>query len=273
MWRRHWNLDRDPFDGRRPGFVATPTHSEAVARLVHTIETAGRSARLMAGPGLGKSSVLARSLDAARGPGRRIGRASSPIDGASLFADLAAGLGARVAPGAGRAAAWRALGDAARVCRWQGLGVVLAVDDCQALASPADRLDLERLGSLNPDPASSLTVIRVGRPGEGPGPDEPPGDWGLLIRLDPLGRSEAADYVAAKLLTAGRAEPAFTPRALTRLHALSGGIPRGLDRLASIALMAGSARGVEMVTPEIVEGAARECDEPAGGMAIPARVG
>src|SRR4051812_6741780 len=97
MWQRHWNLDRDPFDPGRPGFVATPTHSEAVARLVHTIETSGRSARLVAGSGLGKSSVLSRAIEATRGTGRRIGRVSSPVDGAGLFASLAAGLGSRVA--------------------------------------------------------------------------------------------------------------------------------------------------------------------------------
>jgi hypothetical protein len=37
------------------------------------------------------------------------------------------------------------------------------------------------------------------------------------------------------------------------------GIPRGLDRLGSLALMAGALRGLEIITPEVVEGAAREC--------------
>jgi len=272
MWQRHWNLDRDPFEPGRPGFVATPTHSEAVARLVHTIETAGRSIRLVAGPGLGKSSILARAIEMTRGPDRRIARASSPVEGAGLFAALAAGLGSRVSPDAGRASAWRSLAEAARVCRWQGIGVVLVVDDCQALASDADRLDLERLDHLDPDPAARLTVIRSGRPAVGDDEGHLPGDWGLRVRLGPLGRSEAADYVEAKLIGAGREEAAFTPRALTRLHALAGGIPRGLDRLSGLALMAGAARGVEMVTPDLVEGSSRECVAPGGGMADTVRV-
>ncbi len=260
MWQRHWNLDRDPFDGRRADFAATPTHAEAVARLVHTIESAGRSARLVAGPGLGKSTVLARAIEATRGPTRRFARATSPGDGAGLFASLAAGLGRRVDPDAGRSAAWRALVDSTRLCRWQGVHVVLAVDECQSLAEAGDRLDLERLDHLDPDPGALLTVIRVGRPSPDPEGVATATDWGLAIRLGPLARSEAAGYVAAKLEAAGRPEPTFTPRALTRLHALSGGVPRGLDRLAALALMAGAVRGLEIVPPEVVDAVARESD-------------
>ena len=99
--------------------------------------------------------------------------------------------------------------------------------------------------------------MQVGRgPAEGM-PD--PGPWGLAIRLQPLTRSEAERFLTAKLAAAGRDEPAFTPRAITRLHALSAGVPRGLDRLASLALMAGAVRRLEMIPAEVVEGVAREC--------------
>src|SRR4051794_1387444 len=130
MWLRHWGLARDPFGGdpRRASassYVAIPAHDEAVARLFHTIEAAGPSARLVAGAGLGQATVLDRALLAARSPTRRVARANGPIDGASLFATLAEGLGARVGAEAGRARAWRALVDAARLCRFQGLHVVL----------------------------------------------------------------------------------------------------------------------------------------------------
>ncbi len=270
MWQRHWGLSRDPFDGRPGPFVAVPSHAEAVARLSYTIGSAGRSAGLVAGPGLGKSTVLARALEEARDPTLRIARASASgaADGATLFATLAAGLGARVAPGASRSIAWRSLVDAARLCRWQGLRVVLAVDDVRETAEGPDRPDLERLDHLDSDPAARVTVLRVGRPrpaDDGPGAD--PGDWTLAIRLPPLTRAEAWAYVGAKLGGAGRPDPAFTPRALTRLHALSGGVPRGLDRLAALALMAAAARGLEIVPPDVVDEAARECSTV--GAAVP----
>ena len=179
-----------------------------------------------------------------------------------MFATLAGGLGVRVAPDATRGTAWRALAEAARLCRWQGIRVVLAVDDVQVLGLGPDAADLGRLDHLDPDPAARLTVLRVGRPDES-APD--PDDWDLSIRLEPLTRSESAEYLRAKLEAAGRPDPTFTSRAMTRLHALAGGVPRGLDRIAGLALMNGALRGLEVVPPEIVEEVAREC--PAAGLA------
>ena len=155
MWQRHWNLTRDPFDGRRAAFVATPTHAEAVARLVHAIRSAGRSARLLAGAGSGKSMVLARALELTRSPTRRVSRATGPSDGPELFATLATGLGGKVEANASKSAAWRALAEAAKLCRWQGFHVVLAIDDCQTLEGGTDLQDLDRLEHLDPRPDQS----------------------------------------------------------------------------------------------------------------------
>jgi type II secretory pathway predicted ATPase ExeA len=257
VWTRHWGLSRDPFLDAGSPYVPTAPHEEAVARLSHTIEAGQRLAVLRAAAGLGKTTVLARALAAARLPSRRVARVDSPADGEGLLAGLAEGLGARVPPSCGRATAWKRLADAVRLCRWQRLGVVLAIDDGQHLVAPVDRLDLDRLVHLDPHPDALLTVVRVHRTDDDGEADLPA--WELAIRLDPLTRSEAGRYVAAKLAAAGRPEPTFTPRALHRLHARSGGVPRGLDRLGSLALMAGALRGLEMITPEVVEGVAREC--------------
>ena len=260
MWKRHWKLTREPFPGGIP-YISNRSHDEAVARLVDTIETGGRRATVRAAAGLGKSSVLMRALAVTRGPSRRQAKVVSPSDGASLFVGLAEGLGLRVAAGLGRSSSWRALCDAARLCRAQGLQVVLAVDGSQSLIDPADRLDLERLSSLDTHPDGRLTVLDVGRPSV----DEPSTHpWELAIRVDPLTRGDAERYLSAKLSAAGRDEPTFTPRALNRLHAWSGGNPSGLDRLASLALMAGAWRGIEVVTPDIIDGVAQECSRPEG---------
>ncbi len=261
MWKRHWRLTRDPFLDGAPPFVRTAPHREAVARFVHTIESGQRRAIVQAAPGRGKTVVLARALAETRSPARRAALVSSPTDGISLLSTLAERLGIRAAPGADRASAWKALTDAVRLCRWQRLQVVLAIDDAQDLIAPTDRLDLDRLVHLDPHPESRLTVLAAFRTSE---EDEEArtSPWDLLIRLPALTRSETEQYVAAKLAAAGRAEPTFTPRALHRLHAVSAGVPRGVDRLASLALMAGAVRGLEMVSPEIVEGVARECTLP-----------
>jgi MSHA biogenesis protein MshM len=259
VWKRHWKLLRDPFVGSGSPYVPVAPHAEAVARLVDTIETGQRRAVVRAGAGLGKSSVLARALAETRGPWRRTAWLSSPTDGAGLLAGLAEGLGRRVPAGASRGLAWKALDEAVRLCRWQRQRVILAIDDCQHLTDPADRLDLERLAHLDPHPDTRLTVLQAYRTDEVDDPATLAAPWELLIRLPALTRSDAEIYLAAKLAAAGRGEPTFTPRAIQRIHLISAGNPRGLDRLASLALMAGALRGLEIVTPDIIEGVAGEC--------------
>ena len=254
MVHRHWGFTADPFAAGSPPFVATPGHAEAVARLSHAIDTAEHLAILRAPSGLGKSTVLREALERSKGPGRRLSLVRAPLDGPDLLASLTQGLGGRRF--AGRSAAWRGLADAAKLCRFQGLAVVLAVDDSHALDDPADRQDLGRLAHLDPHPAARLTVILAGREDLGAEPSSP---WGLLFRLAPLSRGEAAAYLDAKLAAVGRLGATFTPRAVALLHATSGGNPRGLDRLASLALMAGALRGLEVVGPDVIEGVSREC--------------
>lgn len=259
MWMRYWKLDRDPFDESTSPFVPLQAHQEAVARLTESIQSGRRLTRFQERAGMGKSRVLAETLNAMRGPGRRVARSTSPLDGASLFADLAAGLGSRVPPGASRAVAWRCLSEALRLCRWQRLHVVLAIDDCQDLGDDSDRVDLRRLAHADPHPSARLSILQVFREPDDIEESWVADPWELSIALPALLRSECERYVTAKLEAAGRPEPTFTPRAFHRLHALSEGVPRTLDRLADLALMAGAARGLEIIPAELVEGVSVEC--------------
>jgi type II secretory pathway predicted ATPase ExeA len=265
LWQEHWQLRRDPFLGSGSPYVPIPTHEEALARLLDTIETGQRLVRLRGGRGLGKSVVLTRLADEARGPSRRIAQIAAPTDGLDLTRQLATALGRAPSSTADRPAAWNALRDAIRLCHWQRAHAVLIVDDADDLSSDADRRDVERLARLEPDPATRLTVILSF--GKSPDDDEDVHGWRLAVRLRPLTRSETTTYVESKLTAAGRPEPTFTPRALDRLHHLSGGVPRGVDRLGSLALMAGSLRGLEVVGPDIIDGVAGECERPGAGQA------
>jgi general secretion pathway protein A len=258
MPQRHGRFDRDPFLGMdaEARYVSTPVHDEAVARLLHAIDVGERLVLLRAEAGLGKTAVLARALDEARDPRRKIVVRKAPVDGPSLWSGLAHGLGRRARRCASRGEAWKDLCDAVRVCRLQGLSMVLAIDDDQTLRASGEGQDLDRLVYLGEPSHSGLTVIRVGHP---TGEIEPLADWGPAIPLVPLSRSEAGSYVRAKLAAAGRDEIRFTPGALTRLHALSRGVPRGLDRLASLAIFAAASEGLDQVPPEVVDGVASAC--------------
>jgi type II secretory pathway predicted ATPase ExeA len=236
---------------------------EAVARVVDAVETGQRWAAVRGDAGLGRSTVLARAARELRRPDCRIARVGAPVDGTTLWLTLAEGLGTRPRRGASRAAAWAALREAVRLCRWQKLSAVLLVDDAQTLCDDSDRSDLDRLVDLEPGEATRLTVVAAFREPEEPA-DEPTHrvPWELDVRLTPLRLSDTTSYVETKLAAAGRTESLFTPRAFVRLHDLSGGVPRGIDRLASLSLMAAALRRLEVVTPDVVEGVLRECLSP-----------
>lgn len=241
---RHWQLDRDPFVGPTPPYVPIPAHDEAVARLVDAVETGQRRIRLVAPAGCGKSMVLDRALSRLRGPRLRVAKVSRPVDGPSMVAEMAAALGVPAGLISTRVEAWRALADACKLCRAQGIGVVLAVDEADRLAEDADRRDLEHLDHVDHHPSARLTVLRVGRRETG---------WSTVVSLPRLTRSEADEYLEAKLRAAGRVDRIYTPRAVARLHALARGVTRDLDRLASRALWEGRARDLRILGPEVID--------------------
>ncbi|MGC8641255.1 MAG: AAA family ATPase [Isosphaeraceae bacterium] len=261
MWFTHWGLNREPFaDGGGP-YVPLPSHEEAVARLAQTIDSGGRLAVLTAPAGMGKSRVLARALALGRSASRRFALVKNPLDGEDLAARLAEKLGVGTT-GPGQASAWRALQRACRLCALQDLAVVLALDGCGEFHTREGRRDLLRLvQGVSPD-GGRVTVILTDE-AEGWEDDDVSRSWTLVIRLRPLSASEVEFYLATKLAAAGCREAVFTSRAISRLQLLSGGSPRGLDRLGTLCLMAGASRGVEAVSSELVESIVAECHVPA----------
>jgi type II secretory pathway predicted ATPase ExeA len=153
------------------------------------------------------------------------------------------------------------LQQAIRICALQGIQVVLAVDDCHNLAESCSKEILERLCRLGEIEAGTVTVLLVDCDGrsEYGFPDR---RWALEARVTRLTRSEAESYLTAKLAEAGCTDPLFTPRAVTRLHALADCIPRGLNRLATLSLMAGASKRLEAISLETVEAVAAESHVP-----------
>jgi type II secretory pathway predicted ATPase ExeA len=256
MWLHYWSLSHNPFLAADPQFVETPIHLEAVSRLVHAIKSEEQTVAIVAPAGLGKTRVLARAFSEARSSSRRLVRLSAAATGNRLAAGLAERLGVRVAGAADAGTAWRLLREALLLCHWQRQAVVAAIDDVHLLWDQTARLELERLAHGGPCPETRLRLVVAGRPVDG-GFDWDDRKW-LEVRLLALTRGEAAHYLQAKLASAGRTQVAFSPRAFTRLHALAEGVPRAVDRLASVALMAGANQGAQVITAELLEEATRE---------------
>ncbi|MDU7590192.1 MAG: peptidoglycan-binding protein, partial [Acidovorax sp.] len=83
--------------------------------------------------------------------------------------------------------------------------------------------------------------------------------------LDALSADETRQYIAHRLAVAGLQGPLpFQQRALARVHALTGGVPRRINLLCDRALLGAYGAGVREVTDAMVRRAAREVfDAPA----------
>ena len=252
MWLRHWDLRRDPFRTGSGPFVPLPGHEEAVARIVHHARAVEPRIVLQGMPGIGKSSALTEAFRRLRHPMRRLALIRRPADGSTLLEGLGAALGIMNRP-----ITFSQLLDAARLLKARGVAAVIAVDGLELLDEPADRRVLDRIEAVGRQSGAAWTLVVAGH--DGPGLDA---DATLAIRFDRLTRGEAEVYLIEKLRAAGRIDSTFNDRALLRLHAIAGGVPGAIDRLAGLALRAAAVEGREMVPAMVVEGVAAESEGP-----------
>jgi type II secretory pathway predicted ATPase ExeA len=252
VWMSHWGLSRDPFAESDSPYVSLPSHDEAVARLVLMIETSQRRVTLAGSAGLGKSVVWRQAFFASRSPRRRFASIVCPPNGELLFTSLAACIGQTVGRESSRLSSWLALERGLRLASLEGSQIVLAIEDCADRIDATARRDLESLVRLGSAVNADLTILLVEQNVEG-AISEVGDAWSRPICLERLTRSQAEQFLVTKLEKAGNSDGIFTPRAITRLHALSVGVPRKLEQLANLCLIDGATRGLEVIHQDLVD--------------------
>jgi type II secretory pathway predicted ATPase ExeA len=142
---------------------------------------------------------------------------------------------------------------------------VLIIDEAQNLPLPVLE-QIRILSNLETDKEKLLQIILVGQLNLQTllrSPELRQLDQRVSIRyeLKPLDQETVAAYVAHRLTIAGgSAAVAFTPKALQRVHRLSGGIPRLINLICDRALLAGFSQQTNRITPEMVAHAAQSLD-------------
>jgi type II secretory pathway predicted ATPase ExeA len=251
MYYTHWGLRSAPFGGPA-GEVATQTESnpafdEALARLNYLVEQQGRLGLLLGAPGTGKTSVAQRFVARLR----RQGVPAALLGGRgctepAFLQQLArAWQLPRALDEAGRA--WELLDVQMAEWHYEQQAVVLVLDDADR-ASVAVRQQIEQLLHLAATNQTRLTTFLAGSP-------EQVTHMGaslleqveLRIDLLPWNEDETAEHVARTIFQSGGEHPIFTDDAITALHELSGGIPRKVDQIAQLALLAGAGQGLEEI--------------------------
>jgi general secretion pathway protein A len=256
MFRTHWGLRESPFRGSLDWrlFYPSPTHDEALARMQFLVEERRRLGLLLGPTGSGKSMVLEVFARRLRRSGAQV--ANLNLLGTDLQEFLwltAAELGANPDRRYDVFRLWRAIIDRIAENRYQQIETVLLLDDADE-APTAVLEHLVRLAQHDCSQNSRLSIVlaansnRVGR---------------MLPRLLELAELridldfwEPADtlaYINSALEQAGRSEPTFSDEAMHHLHDLCHGVPRRVNQLANLALLAGAGRKLSQIDTDTIE--------------------
>jgi general secretion pathway protein A len=261
MYQAHWGLSHSPFgsglDRRR--FFRSPTHDEALARLHFLVDQGRRLGLLLGGAGSGKSLVLDVFGHEVRRTGGHVLRLNLlGLAEHEFLWQLALAMGHNPSRHEPIFLLWQAITDRLSENRQQQLATLLLLDDADE-ACPEVLEQVARLTQYDPTSEARLTLVlaaaghRLPRLGQRL--------LGLAeLRIDIQGweHEDTASYIGQALRAAGRHEPAFDEMALLRLHELSLGIPRRVNQLADLSLLAAAGQGLQTIDEATVEAVCSE---------------
>lgn len=261
MYLTHWGLREAPFEPTLDprGFYEGPMHEEALARLNYVVSGRRRLGVLLGSRGVGKSLVLEVLAAELRRTGHRAHRQSlAEREAGEFLSALAVAWGLNPEVSAARAVLWRMLEDRLAEFRYLGTPLVLLADDADR-AAPSALAEMARLLQTTRDTNAALAVIVAAhRDGVSHLGERLLELADLRIDLEPWDADQTRGYVLHALERAGRTKPLFDAAALERLHELTRGVPRQVNQLAELALLAGAGQELATIDADTVEQSCRE---------------
>lgn len=140
---------------------------------------------------------------------------------------------------------------------------VLMIDEAQLIPSKATFDEIRLLTNFQLDEQNLLSVVLIGQPEleerlERAAYAPLRQRIGMRYALGPLSLEETIDYIEHRIRVAGGPRNPFSREAMTEIHALSGGIPRLINTLATTALLDAFGEDAAEIEPSRIAAAAKE---------------
>ncbi|HET8798135.1 MAG TPA: AAA family ATPase, partial [Thermoanaerobaculia bacterium] len=140
---------------------------------------------------------------------------------------------------------------------------VLILDEAQLIPSKATFDEIRLLTNFQLDDQNLLSVVLIGQPElearlEREAYSALRQRIGMRYSLGPLSLQETIDYVEHRIRVAGGTRNPFLAEAMAEIHALSGGIPRLINTIATTALLDAFGEDAESIDAARIAAAARE---------------
>ena len=263
MYLAHWGLADRPFRNTPdPRYLfLSAAQQEALTRALYAL-TEGAGGFLLTGEvGCGKTLALRAllgCLDPSRFEAAYLAFPDLPPDG--FLRDVLRAFGYQP-DGWTRDEARLALASFLALAARRGMSVVVVVDEAQTIRDAETWDELRLFLNHQQDRRFGMTLMLAGQPElRGRLSAIPPLAQRLAVQAH-LGRftdAESEDYLRHRILEAGGKEGIFTPEAIRWLAESSGGIPRRINHLADMALLAGYGERAQQVDEALAKRAVGE---------------
>jgi type II secretory pathway predicted ATPase ExeA len=262
MFEDFFGLTAKPF-GKTPDpsfLFESKQHREALARLEYAVEEK-ELALLVGDIGSGKTT-LSRALIDRVGEARPVILLINPrLTPNQLLRAIAAGLG--LEPARFRHEILEQIHTKLYELHEAQREPVLMIDEAQLIPSKATFDEIRLLTNFQLDDQNLLSVVLIGQPELEDRLDRSAYEplrqrIGMRYALGPLSLEETIDYIEHRIRVAGGTRNPFSREAMEEIHAVSGGIPRLINTLATTALLDAFGEDAEVIEPARVASAAKE---------------
>ncbi|MEA2571383.1 MAG: hypothetical protein QOI24_3384 [Acidobacteriota bacterium] len=262
MFEEHFGLTSKPF-GKTPDpsfLYESDQHREALARLEYAVDEK-ELALLVGDIGSGKTT-LSRALIDRIGEARPVVLLINPrLSPTQLLRAVAIGLG--IEPARFRNDVLDQIHTKLYALYEEGREPVLIIDEAQLIPTKATFDEIRLLTNFQLDDQNLLSVILIGQPELDLRLDRQAyaplrQRIGMRYALGPLSAEETCRYVEHRIRVAGGKRNPFSAEAMAEMHALSGGIPRLINTLATTALLDAFGEDAESIDTTRIVSAARE---------------
>lgn len=267
MYQGFYRLKDHPFRlSPDPAFMCmTEQHREALSGLIYSVCTRPGLSVLVGEAGTGKTTILYTLVGLLERRKFAVAMCTNPtLTREEFFEFLLLKFGVSC-PSASKTRQLAALEESLRQSRAQGRPAVLILDEGQRLSTELLE-EIRLLLNLETPREKLLEIVLAGQPELAdtlrlPELRQFKQRVGCICTLRPLTAEETGEYIYHRLVQAGcPEEKLFSEAAIAAIHQYSSGIPRLVNTLCDSSLRTGFTRQATLITPQIVDEAAKDLE-------------
>jgi general secretion pathway protein A len=263
MYEGYWGLKEKPFQNTPdPRFLYySPQHEESLARLVYSVEEQMGAAMLTGEYGSGKTVMAQALLDKLSVDKYKIALITNPqLTYIELLMAIATSLGAKNLPMKKTEILTNVLVDALNNILLNnvknGKETVIIIDEAHIIDDIKTFDELRLLLNFQLRDRFLLTLLLLGQPELKEKIDQVKQfeqRIGVKCHLGPLNLEDTKKYIIHRLRVAGSSKPIFSDESMDLINDRSGGLPRLINRVCHMSLLAGFAKKAKKIDKKIVQ--------------------